>query len=116
MNSVLANIAIIFALCFPTLAILAYVLCIPSLRHKAPVSMEVPKLGSVWRHKNGNVYRVILITNELSKKAEYPITVCYENFHALPDGTRGKWSRHLRRWHGSMTEIEVTQKGQKEVG
>ena len=72
-----------------------------------PPRMDVPAIGSVWRHKNGTLYRVILITNELSQRFdEYPITVSYENLHPLPNGVHGKWSRFLHRWHESMTLVE----------
>ena len=55
-------------------------------------------IGSVWHHKNGNQYRVLLIVNtktDFPKK--YPVTVVYENTHNFT-----KWSRPLSDWHRSM--------------
>lgn len=61
---------------------------------------EVPSVGSLWRHYNGNVYRVFAITNAHTERPDtYPITVCYA-------GENGRqWSRPLDRWRASMTEI-----------
>lgn len=64
-------------------------------------SVEIPKEGSYWRHKNGGAYRVIVVANEKSDRLdEYPITVVYRR---LIDNT--VWSRLLSRWYGSMTPL-----------
>ena len=65
---------------------------------------KLPKPKSLWRHKNGNYYEVLLIANLYSERLEeYPITVVYIGV------INGKiWSRPLDRWHGSMTEVEET--------
>lgn len=67
-------------------------------------SPGVPALRSVWRHKNGNLYRIEALTNvvestvAVDRQIEYPTTVVYSNIE------NGKWySRQLARWHGSMT-------------
>lgn len=58
-----------------------------------------PKIGSLWKHHNGNVYYVICVTNkEEARQDKYPTTVVYQNI------TSGKpYSRKLIDWHGSMT-------------
>lgn len=63
----------------------------------APV--EVPKVGSAWRHKNGNAYRVVAIANDCDAhfSERYPVTVVYQ-------GENGKmWARRADDWHRSMT-------------
>ncbi len=57
-----------------------------------------PKTNQVWQHRNGNFYRVILLTNVDSDRPEYPETVVYEN---IDNGKR--YSRLLSDWHRSMT-------------
>lgn len=60
-----------------------------------------PKIGSVWKHKNGNEYIVILYANEESlNETDYPVTIIYENtkVHSV-------WCRRLSDWYRSMTEI-----------
>lgn len=64
--------------------------------------MDIPKVGSIWDHKNGSTYTVLMIYNRKSdRQDEYPVTVIYER---LSDGT--VWSRPLSRWYGSFTEIK----------
>lgn len=60
---------------------------------------EVPKVGSAWRHKNGNAYRVVAIANDCDAhfSERYPVTVVYQ-------GENGKmWARRADDWHRSMT-------------
>ena len=58
-------------------------------------------VGTLWEHKNGNIYEILLITNTNSTKLdEYPITVVYRNTVNLT-----LWSRPLHRWYASMTPI-----------
>lgn len=60
----------------------------------------LPAIGSEWSHRNGNRYKVLLITNLHSEDLrKYPVTVCYRG----PNGRT--WSRRLNRWHGSMTLV-----------
>lgn len=63
--------------------------------------MNEVKAGTLWKHYNGQIYRVLLIANsqgdDPSKKDKYPETVVYE-------GSNGKtWARPLSDWHRSMT-------------
>jgi hypothetical protein len=37
----------------------------------------IPVKGTKYKHHNGNIYEVLLIANENSDRAEYPITVVY---------------------------------------
>ena len=62
--------------------------------------IKEPKAESIWRHKNGNEYRVLLIANGDSSQANrYPPTVVYQ-------GSNGKvWSRAVSDWARSMTFI-----------
>jgi hypothetical protein len=64
---------------------------------------KVPKTNSIWKHTNGNIYRVILITNLLTQRPDkYPITISYENIY-LPDTP---WSKKFSDWYRSMTIID----------
>lgn len=59
-----------------------------------------PKPGTLWKHRNGNIYGVWLITNVGSTNEKYPETVVYNNI------LNGKtYSRPVSDWHRSMTEI-----------
>jgi len=59
--------------------------------------------GSMWRHKNGNHYQIILLTNMKSERPdEYPPTVVYRR---MTDGAI--WSRPISRWHGSFTRVQT---------
>lgn len=60
----------------------------------------IPKVTSKWRHKNGNIYTVLLVTNLAAQIDEYPVTVVY------CDERLNFWSRPLSHWHGSMTLIQ----------
>lgn len=62
-----------------------------------------PKEGSVWRHRNGAKYAVLMIANSESQNPEYPLTVVYRNV------TNGKvWSRPASEWLRSMSLDEET--------
>lgn len=58
--------------------------------------------GSVWRHTNGNLYTVIMLTDEpdAGKEGEYPVTVIYYG----PDGRC--WPKKLSEWHRSRERVE----------
>jgi len=59
---------------------------------------KVPKVGEFWRHRNGNLYMVTLLTNLQSERPHsYPITVVYVGSNHYV------WSRPLWDWHRSMT-------------
>ena len=54
--------------------------------------------GSVWRHKNGGVYRVLFVTNTDNPREDHPPDVVYE---ALRNPAH-KWSRRLSDWRRSF--------------
>lgn len=71
--------------------------------------IEIPEVYSLWRHKNGNLYRVLIVSNldaTEEKSKEYPITITYRS---LSD--RKVWSRTIDRWHGSMTAVKTENVG-----
>ena len=62
--------------------------------------MGYPTIGSVWRHRNGNIYTVLVMANtegtDPSKFDKYPPMVVYQ-------GQNGKvWARRFDDWHRSM--------------
>lgn len=66
--------------------------------------MRIPSEGSKWKHRNGTEYTVVFLTNELSVRTEYPVTIVYKNTH-----TGTMWSRPLDDWYRSMTPVEQEQ-------
>ena len=64
------------------------------------MNSQLPKVFSVWLHKNGGRYIVLCITNTCANRPdEYPVTVVYQD-------QNGKvWSRPLDRWYASFTEV-----------
>jgi hypothetical protein len=61
---------------------------------------NLPQVGFFYKHKNGNKYRIIAITNaegdDESKREKYPVTVVYQ-------GSNGKiWSRRADEWNRSF--------------
>lgn len=63
--------------------------------------MKAPLEGSIWKHRNGILYSVMFLTNELSIRSEYPVTIVYKNII-----TGALWSRPLEDWHRSMTPVD----------
>ncbi len=62
---------------------------------------QEPTPGSVWRHRNGNIYTVLHIANEPDDE-RYPRTVVYQ-------GTNGRiWARRADDWHRSMTSVDLS--------
>lgn len=60
-----------------------------------------PRVGYVYQHINGNVYKVIAIANQESKRADYPPTVVYQ------DTTNGKvWAKSFINFIAKMTRIK----------
>jgi hypothetical protein len=60
-----------------------------------------PEIGSQYQHKNGNVYKVILVTNLNSTRLDqYPVTAVYIN---LKNGT--VWSRPANDWFRSFKKV-----------
>lgn len=85
--------------------------CTPSRCAQAPYSLvmadvvttsprpDPPVPYSLWRHRNGNEYVVLMLTNLGSTRTDkYPPTVVYRG---VTNG--GLWSRRLDDWHRSMT-------------
>jgi hypothetical protein len=67
----------------------------------APDFQPAPAPGSVWQHRNGNIYYVVSVTNLLDVE-RYPKTVVYQ-------GANGRlWSRPADDWHRSFTPIGVS--------
>lgn len=54
--------------------------------------------GSLWRHRNGNLYMVLHIAN-LPNEERYPKSVVYRG----ADGN--VWVRRYDDWHRSMTLV-----------
>jgi hypothetical protein len=68
-----------------------------------PETIILPSPGSLWSHRNGNVYEVLHIANE-PNEPRYPISIVYR-------GTNGKvWVRRADDWHRSMTAVPTTTK------
>lgn len=61
--------------------------------------ISIPADGSMWKHRNGLEFQVIMVVNEPGTPT-YPMTVVYKGVH---NGKR--WARPLSTWHGSMTKI-----------
>lgn len=59
-----------------------------------------PKEGEVYQHINGNVYVVIAIANENSKRAEYPPSVVYQSKNGLC------WVKPLENFMHKMNRIK----------
>lgn len=60
---------------------------------------KIPEVGSVWTHKYGEVYTVVMLVNEHSVDTENdPIMVVYEDA-----GNQYKWAIPLYQWLSSMT-------------
>lgn len=58
----------------------------------------LPKLipGTWWKHRNGNMYEILMITNRHHNNYKYPITV-------VSQGENGElWSRRADDWHRSL--------------
>lgn len=61
------------------------------------------QVGSKWRHKNGNLYTILMFANLDTDEArldEYPPTIIYQ------DEKGHVWCRSFSRWHSSMTIVD----------
>lgn len=73
-----------------------------------------PAPGEWWRHKNGNLYKVLLLTN-LPDEPRYPKTVVYQTVvTGQGDGCVYRkdgpiWSRRFDDWHRSFTYVGYDQ-------
>ncbi len=71
----------------------------------AAAPLVLPEPGSVWVHKGGALYTVLVVTTEPDedKADEFPVTVLYL-------GTDGrKWARPLTRWQERMTKVATSE-------
>lgn len=64
-----------------------------------PDDLRKPTKGDIWSHHNGNIYQVLLLTNEDSENPLYDIQVVYQGLN------KKVWSRPLSAWHDSMTFV-----------
>jgi len=62
--------------------------------------VDLPEIGSLWEHRDGNIYRVMLITNASSDHQNFPTTIVYRN---VVNGHI--YSRPASDWHRSMRFI-----------
>ena len=64
--------------------------------------LSAPDIWSLWRHKNGALYRILFHTNLPRRTGQadddHPVDVVYENAWT----GAGPWSRHLSDWHRSF--------------
>lgn len=67
--------------------------------------IEQHLIGKQFKHKNGNIYTPIILTNTDAtpeRVADHPIDIVYI-------GQNGKvWSRRLSDWHRSFTKTNLT--------
>lgn len=67
--------------------------------------LQTPRVNSMWTHKNGTRYRVIIIANDdLDSQPDYPTTVVYIN-----TSTFSTWCRPLSKWYSSFTPYVDTE-------
>ena len=70
--------------------------------HSINGRMKLPIEESLWKHHNGNLYRVIMVVNGASEKHQkYPLGVVYKGENARV------WHRPLHLWYQSMTEVKI---------
>lgn len=64
-------------------------------------NLETPEIGSYWRHhRNGNVYKVLMIANTASTRLEeYPVMVVYQGSNL------NIWARKLSDWFPSFVPV-----------
>ncbi len=77
---------------------LAAELLTKEINSRVRIAPEAPKVGSLWTHSNGNVYRVTGLTNTETECDRYPVTVVYQNVN-----NGAMWSRALSDWYRSFT-------------
>lgn len=72
-----------------------------ALAASEPKVLTAPAPTSVWAHTSGALYTVLMVTSapDEGKDVDFPVSVLYLG----PDGR--KWTRTLKRWHGSMTQV-----------
>jgi hypothetical protein len=63
--------------------------------------MKLPEINSRWRHHNGRVYKVLMITNLANLNHNYPPQVVYQS-----EVNGNLWSRPVDSWEGKFTELK----------
>ena len=74
-----------------------------TLKHSSPEPspLSLPSIDSLWRHRNGSVYKVDCFRNTKTQHPDkHPVTVLYSNYL-----TASEWSRPLNEWSRSFTEL-----------
>lgn len=66
---------------------------------------EPPAEGSLWHHRNGLLFKVLMVVNE-PNNAKYPQIVVYEGVH---NGKR--WGKSLATWYASMVKVTAPKEG-----
>ena len=69
-------------------------------------AMFRPKVGEIYKHKNGTYYKVKDFANENAEEAqqeEYPLTIVYSEVW----NSEKVWSQPLSKWFDSFTIVEV---------
>lgn len=63
--------------------------------------MSKPEIGSIWRHRRGDLYEVLLLANEYGgdDPEKWPVFVVYRSL-----GLQQVWARRLDEWRGSFTQ------------
>lgn len=61
------------------------------------IHIALPPVGTKWKHTNGIIYTVLMITNSYSSVEHYPQTVVYQG------GNGRTWSRPVNDWSRSFT-------------
>jgi 2-succinyl-5-enolpyruvyl-6-hydroxy-3-cyclohexene-1-carboxylate synthase len=81
----------------------------PNTTRNSETLTALPELRSLWTHRNGNLYQVVIFTNVptagVPNKAGYEETVVYRN---MANGTH--YSRPVSDWHRSMTPATFSAK------
>ena len=62
------------------------------------IDRMVANIGTIWKHRNGNLYLVTQITNRENNLAGFPCTIVYERVFS-----REPYSRPAIQWHESFT-------------
>jgi hypothetical protein len=54
--------------------------CLVDMNIKPENELPIPELSSIWQHKRGAYYKVVLIANKHSEiPGRYPVTVVYQS-------------------------------------
>lgn len=67
---------------------------------KREMQAVIPEPNTIWKHRTGKLYTVVVIANRLATDKRYPITVVYK------DGEDNIWTRPFSDWYQSMTAVK----------